>query len=151
MSSQTKEMDLKLNPKLKGTLKALCNDPKTTVVVLSRSGINILDKVYIISVFLILYLCLLSNIYIFILWLLMMWYLNIQNFGKYNIWLAAENGKFLKHSTGEWVTNITQTMNLDWVDSAKVSKFPIYSIWSLICIFLDIFYGLIILFIVEFF
>jgi len=38
-------MDLKLNPELKETLKALCNDPKTTVVVLSRSGKNILDKV----------------------------------------------------------------------------------------------------------
>lgn len=38
-------MDLKLNPELKGTLKALCNDPKTTVVVLSRSDKDILDKV----------------------------------------------------------------------------------------------------------
>lgn len=45
MNSQNEELDLKLNPKLKGTLKALCNDPKTTVVVLSRSGRNILDKV----------------------------------------------------------------------------------------------------------
>jgi len=45
MNSGTKEMDLKLNPELKGTLKALCNDPKTTVVVLSRSGKNILNKV----------------------------------------------------------------------------------------------------------
>ena len=45
MNSQNDELDLKLNPKLEGTLKALCNDPKTTVVVLSRSGRNILDKV----------------------------------------------------------------------------------------------------------
>ncbi|XP_010480504.1 PREDICTED: probable alpha,alpha-trehalose-phosphate synthase [UDP-forming] 2 [Camelina sativa] len=85
MSSQTKEMDLKLNSELKGTLRALCNDPKTTVVVLSRSGRDILDK----------------------------------NFGKYNMWLAAENGRFLKHSNGEWVTNMPQNMNLDWVDGAR--------------------------------
>ena len=45
MNNQNEELDLKLNPELKGTLKALCNDPKTTVVVLSRSGRNILDKV----------------------------------------------------------------------------------------------------------
>ncbi|KAG7591950.1 Alpha-alpha-trehalose-phosphate synthase [Arabidopsis thaliana x Arabidopsis arenosa] len=84
-NSRSKEMDLKLNPELKGTLKALCNDPKTTVVVLSRSDKNILDK----------------------------------NFGGYNIWLAAENGMFEKHTTGEWVTNMPQNMNLDWVDSVK--------------------------------
>ncbi|ESQ35106.1 hypothetical protein EUTSA_v10009417mg [Eutrema salsugineum] len=86
MNNQTEELDLKLNPELKGTLKALCNDPKTTVVVLSRSGRNILDK----------------------------------NFGEYNIWLAAENGMFLRHTTGEWVmTNMPQNMNLDWVDGTK--------------------------------
>ncbi|CAH2037263.1 unnamed protein product [Thlaspi arvense] len=86
MSNQTEELDLKLNPELKGTLKALCNDPKTTVVVLSRSGRDILDK----------------------------------NFGEYKIWLAAENGMFLRHTTGEWnVTNIPENMNLDWVDGAK--------------------------------
>ncbi|ESQ35105.1 hypothetical protein EUTSA_v10006809mg [Eutrema salsugineum] len=86
MNSRSKKMDLKLNPELKGTLKALCNDPKTTVVVLSRSGRNILDK----------------------------------NFGEYNIWLAAENGMFLRHTTGEWVmTNMPQNMNLDWVDGTK--------------------------------
>lgn len=48
-------MDLKLNPELKGTLKALCNDPKTTVVVLSRSDKDILDKVLSMS-YLVLYL-----------------------------------------------------------------------------------------------
>ncbi|CAA7056687.1 unnamed protein product [Microthlaspi erraticum] len=85
MNKETKETDLKLNPELKGTLKALCNDPKTTVVVLSRSGRDILDK----------------------------------NFGEYKIWLAAENGMFLRHTTGEWVTNVPENMNLDWVDGAK--------------------------------
>ncbi|KAL0813568.1 hypothetical protein Bca101_070011 [Brassica carinata] len=85
MNNQNEELDLKLNPELKGTLKALCNDPKTTVVVLSRSGKNILDKI----------------------------------FGEYNIWLAAENGMFLRDTTGEWVTNIPENMNLDWVDGTK--------------------------------
>ncbi|XP_048613137.1 probable alpha,alpha-trehalose-phosphate synthase [UDP-forming] 2 [Brassica napus] len=86
MNNQNEELDLKLNPELKGTLKALCNDPKTTVVVLSRSGKNILDKI----------------------------------FGEYNIWLAAENGMFLRDTTGEWVTNIPENMNLDWVDGTKM-------------------------------
>ncbi|RID57838.1 hypothetical protein BRARA_F01188 [Brassica rapa] len=86
MNSQNEELDLKLNEKLKGTLKALCNDPKTTVVVLSRSGRNILDKV----------------------------------FGEYKIWLAAENGMFLRDPSGEWVTNMPQDMkNLDWVHGVK--------------------------------
>ncbi|VVA91594.1 unnamed protein product [Arabis nemorensis] len=85
MNSGSKEMDLKLNPELKGTLKELCNDPKTIVVVLSRSGRNILDK----------------------------------NFGEYKIWLVAENGMFLRHTTGDWVTNMPEHMNLDWVDDAK--------------------------------
>ncbi|CAH2037260.1 unnamed protein product [Thlaspi arvense] len=87
LNKETKETDLKLlNPELKGTLKALCNDPKTTVVVLSTSGKNILDK----------------------------------NFGDYKIWLAAETGMFLRHTTGEWnVTNIPENMNLDWIDAAK--------------------------------
>ncbi|KAF8080678.1 hypothetical protein N665_0929s0030 [Sinapis alba] len=85
MNNQNEEQDLKLNPELKGTLKALCNDPNTTVVVMSRSGKNILDKI----------------------------------FGEYNIWLVAENGMFLRDTTGEWVTNIPENMNLDWVDGAK--------------------------------
>jgi len=45
-----------------------------------------------------------------------------QNFGEYKIWLAAENGMFLKHTTEEWVTNMPQNMNLDWVDGLKVSN-----------------------------
>lgn len=51
MNNQNEEMELKLNPELKGTLKALCDDPKTTVVVMSRSGKNILDKVLLMSFF----------------------------------------------------------------------------------------------------
>ena len=43
---QIKEMDLKLHPELKGPLATLCNDPKTTIVVLSGSRRDILDDVF---------------------------------------------------------------------------------------------------------
>ena len=42
---QIKEMELKLHPDLKETLSALCNDPKTTIVVLSGSERDVLDDV----------------------------------------------------------------------------------------------------------
>lgn len=42
---QIKEMELKLHPEIKVPLTALCNDPKTTVVVLSGSDSRVLDKV----------------------------------------------------------------------------------------------------------
>lgn len=42
---QIKEMDLKLHLELKGPLTALCNDPKTTIVVLSGSNRSVLDHV----------------------------------------------------------------------------------------------------------
>ena len=42
---QIKEMELKLHPELKETLSALCNDPTTTIVVLSGSDRNVLDDV----------------------------------------------------------------------------------------------------------
>ncbi|XP_016471883.2 alpha,alpha-trehalose-phosphate synthase [UDP-forming] 1 isoform X1 [Nicotiana tabacum] len=41
---QLKEMELKLHPDLKEPLRKLCNDPKTTVVVLSGSDRNVLDE-----------------------------------------------------------------------------------------------------------
>lgn len=42
---QIKDMELKLHPELKGSLMALCNDPKTTIVVLSGSERSVLDDV----------------------------------------------------------------------------------------------------------
>lgn len=42
---QFKEMQLKLHPDLKEPLKKLCDDPHTTIVVLSGSGRSVLDKV----------------------------------------------------------------------------------------------------------
>ncbi|GMJ13828.1 trehalose-6-phosphate synthase, TREHALOSE-6-PHOSPHATE SYNTHASE 1 [Hibiscus trionum] len=82
---QIKEMELKLHPELGEPLTALCNDPKTTVVVLSGSDRRVLDK----------------------------------NFGEYNMWLAAENGMFLRHTKGDWMTTMPEHLNLEWVDSVK--------------------------------
>ncbi|XVE92646.1 hypothetical protein REPUB_Repub01dG0116500 [Reevesia pubescens] len=78
-------MELKLHPELKEPLTALCNDPKTTVVVLSGSNSRVLDK----------------------------------NFGEYDMWLAAENGMFLRHTNGDWMTTTPEHLNMEWVDSVK--------------------------------
>nr|ALN13337.1 trehalose-6-phosphate synthase-4 [Hevea brasiliensis] len=42
-----------------------------------------------------------------------------ENFGEYNIWLAAENGMFLRRTTGKWMTTMPENLNMDWVDSVK--------------------------------
>ena len=42
---QIKEMELKLHPDLRESLSLLCNDPKTTVVVISGSERSVLDDV----------------------------------------------------------------------------------------------------------
>ncbi|GAB4846615.1 threalose-6-phosphate phosphatase [Ancistrocladus abbreviatus] len=82
---QIKEMELKLHPDLKEPLIALCNDPKTTIVVLSGSDRSVLD----------------------------------ENFGEYNMWLAAEHGMFLRHTGGVWMTTMPEHLNMEWVDSIK--------------------------------
>ncbi|KAJ4977088.1 hypothetical protein NE237_002194 [Protea cynaroides] len=82
---QIKEMHLKLHQDLKESLETLCNDPKTTIVVLSGSNRNVLDK----------------------------------NFGEYNMWLAAENGMFLRLTKKEWMTTMPEHLSMDWVDSVK--------------------------------
>lgn len=65
---QIKEMELKLHPKLKEPLKRLCDDPKTTVVVLSGSKRDILDNVKF-SVFMLFLFLLLPYSEIFIMFL----------------------------------------------------------------------------------
>ena len=42
---QFKEMELHLHPELKEPLKKLCDDPRTTVVVVSGSHRSVLDEV----------------------------------------------------------------------------------------------------------
>ncbi|PIN19818.1 Trehalose-6-phosphate synthase component TPS1 [Handroanthus impetiginosus] len=42
-----------------------------------------------------------------------------DNFSEYNMWLAAENGMFLRSTKGEWMTTMPEHLNMDWVDSVK--------------------------------
>lgn len=42
-----------------------------------------------------------------------------ENFGEYNMWLAAENGMFLRSTKGDWMTTMPEHLNMDWVDSVK--------------------------------
>lgn len=112
---QIKEMELKLHLDLKDPLTALCNDPKTTVVILSGSDRSVLDDV---------------RLYQKILFLLYQFFVvvkdfQLQNFGEYNMWLAAENGMFLRPTDGEWMTTMPEHLNMDWVDSVKVVLFLI--------------------------
>ncbi|GLT80169.1 hypothetical protein SLA2020_516230 [Shorea laevis] len=83
--SQIKEMELNLRPVFREPLKKLCDDPKTTIIILSGSDRSVLDK----------------------------------NFSNYNLWLAAENGMFLRSTAGEWMTTMPECLNMDWVDSVK--------------------------------
>lgn len=36
------------------------------------------------------------------------------------MWLAAENGMFLRLTGGDWMTTMPEHLNMDWVDSVKV-------------------------------
>ncbi|GMI64558.1 trehalose-6-phosphate synthase, TREHALOSE-6-PHOSPHATE SYNTHASE 1 [Hibiscus trionum] len=83
--SQIKVLEPKLRPDLQEPLRKLCNDPKTTVIVLSGSGRSVLD----------------------------------DNFGDYSLWLAAENGMFLRVTTGDWMATMPENINMDWADSVK--------------------------------
>nr|XP_023925878.1 alpha,alpha-trehalose-phosphate synthase [UDP-forming] 1-like [Quercus suber] len=82
---QIKELEFKLHPDIKEPLKKLCDDPKTTIVVLSGCDRTVLDN----------------------------------NFGDYNMWLAAENGMFLRLTKGKWMTTMPENLHMDWVDSVK--------------------------------
>ncbi|GER45114.1 trehalose-6-phosphate synthase [Striga asiatica] len=42
-----------------------------------------------------------------------------DNFGDYNMWLAAENGMFLRSTKGEWMTTMPEHLNMDWVESVQ--------------------------------
>lgn len=36
------------------------------------------------------------------------------------MWLAAENGMFLRSTKGEWMTTMPEHLTMDWVESIKV-------------------------------
>ena len=46
------------------------------------------------------------------------------------MWLAAENGMFLRFTKGDWMTTMPEHLNMEWVDSIKV-----HNVALSICIF----------------
>ncbi|XP_057993295.1 alpha,alpha-trehalose-phosphate synthase [UDP-forming] 1 isoform X1 [Hevea brasiliensis] len=42
-----------------------------------------------------------------------------ENFGEFDMWLAAEHGMFLRLTKGEWMTTMPEHSNMEWVDSVK--------------------------------
>jgi hypothetical protein len=49
----------------------------------------------------------------------------MQAFAGFDLWLAAENGMFLRHTKGDWMTTMPEHVNMDWVESVQVGfSFP---------------------------
>jgi hypothetical protein len=44
----------------------------------------------------------------------------VQAFAEFDLWLAAENGMFLRHTHGDWMTTMPEHLNMDWVESVQV-------------------------------
>lgn len=44
------------------------------------------------------------------------------------MWLAAENGMFLRPTGGGWMTTMPEHLNMEWVDSVKVIKLNSYCV-----------------------
>ncbi|GJN28193.1 hypothetical protein PR202_gb16290 [Eleusine coracana subsp. coracana] len=42
-----------------------------------------------------------------------------ENFGDFDMWLAAEHGMFLRPTHGQWMTTMPEHLNMDWVESVK--------------------------------
>ncbi|CAM6051565.1 unnamed protein product [Sphagnum compactum] len=43
-----------------------------------------------------------------------------EAFAGFDLWLAAENGMFLRHTKGEWMTTMPEHVNMDWVESVQL-------------------------------
>ncbi|KAL3691596.1 hypothetical protein R1sor_005247 [Riccia sorocarpa] len=43
-----------------------------------------------------------------------------ENFGEFDMWLAAENGMFLRNTRGEWKTTMPEHTNMEWVESVQL-------------------------------
>ncbi|GLJ53773.1 hypothetical protein SUGI_1147650 [Cryptomeria japonica] len=43
-----------------------------------------------------------------------------ENFGEFDMWLAAENGMFLRPTKGDWMTTMPEYLNMDWMESVKL-------------------------------
>ncbi|XP_057967009.1 alpha,alpha-trehalose-phosphate synthase [UDP-forming] 1 [Malania oleifera] len=46
-----------------------------------------------------------------------------NNFKEYNMWLAAENGMFLRHTKGEWMTTMPEHLNMEWESVKHVFEY----------------------------
>jgi trehalose-phosphatase len=44
----------------------------------------------------------------------------MQAFAGFDLWLAAENGMFLRHTKGDWMTTMPEHVNMDWVESVQL-------------------------------
>jgi trehalose 6-phosphate synthase/phosphatase len=38
------------------------------------------------------------------------------------MWLAAEHGMFLRPTDGEWMTTMSEHLNMEWVENVKVRQ-----------------------------
>eukprot|EP00899_Mesostigma_viride_P018962 jgi/Mesvir1/27067/Mv20760-RA.1 len=74
------------HPGCKQALTRLAADPRCTIVILSGSTREHLDKFL----------------------------------GPMPIWVAAENGVFLRNPAGEWTTVLTEALNLEWKESVQL-------------------------------
>lgn len=61
-------------------------------------------------------------------------WVHLQNFCEYKMWLAAENGIFLRSTTGKWMTKLPENLNLDWIDRIKVFKEGLHLFPTSVCI-----------------
>jgi trehalose 6-phosphate synthase/phosphatase len=43
-----------------------------------------------------------------------------EAFAEFDLWLAAENGMFLRHTHGDWMTTMPEHLNMDWVESVQL-------------------------------
>lgn len=41
-------------------------------------------------------------------------------FAEYNVWLAAENGMFLRPPQGDWMTTMPEHLHMEWVESVQL-------------------------------
>lgn len=51
------------------------------------------------------------------------------------MWLAAENGMFLRFTRGDWMTTMPEHLNMEWVDSVKVLKLKRLMKWNILTVF----------------
>lgn len=49
------------------------------------------------------------------------------------MWLAAENGIFLRSTAEKWITKIPENLNLDWIDYIKVYKEGLHLFPTSVC------------------